>query len=623
MLDLEIMVEINGIKRIIEPSDICILLRSRGRSQHYIKELDHVGVRCWSDMQGGFLDSNEIAPLVSYLKIIANPLLDLEMSQVLCSYLYGFDSDKLATLRQDKTRSLYSVLIEAQETDPLCKSFLDDLQLLRTHCVTRDTTQVIGMLYALTGAQHKALVMSQGENRRNNLRLLVDYAHNYNQGLDFGGFVSYLYAMAEYDCDMTPATSAPGNAVSIMSIHKSKGLEFPVVFLCDTASRFNIMDLASDVLMHPELGFACVLRDNRTMTQHRTIPLSAMAIENKRGMFSEELRVLYVALTRAKERLIITGADKGLARMNKMADAPIMNGQVSPWTVRTAISYYDWIVASLCHHPDFPQEILAKPSAVIPATIDVGQLTVEVVSVVTEETEESSIEESDQIDNDIVLAKMMGNIQWQYPHEADTLTPIKISVSQLAKAEDAKKYLFHNKPIFMGKSAYTSTEKGIATHKFIQFADYEKAAISVMEEKQRLLDEHYLSPREGDGISMNHVERFFKSPLFQRIIKADACYREIRFMQEITPQEIVELGLSIELAGNTVVQGIADCVIVEGEEVTVIDYKTDQATSKEQLTGRYAQQLTLYSFILEKVLGKKITAKIIYSFPLGEEIVVV
>ncbi len=608
--------------RPVTPGDICILLRSRTHAQSYIDELEKLGISSVSDTPRSFLKSREVAPIISYLKIISNPQINITLAEVLCSYLYGMDSETLATLRLDKKTTLYSMVIQSCDKYPVCKQFVDDLLLLREIAATATVPELIHAIYAMTSAQHKVAVMSSGQSRYKNLQLLAEYAGDYRDGLDFHGFVYYLYSLDEQECDLASASVAQTNAITIMSVHKSKGLEFPVVFFCDTATKFNIRDLSADTLLHPELGFTCAVRDNRTMTRHKTLPLYAMSLENKRSNFSEELRVLYVALTRAKERLIITATDKKLSTLAKMSNMPLIDGKLSELTVRNALSYYEWLLASLIHHCDFPANLLPLSKITHSSTFDCGNLTVEICNNIKTVAQSAERETEITVADPLEVEKMLANMQWQYPFEADKTAPIKFSVTDLAKAGNSTEYLFSRVPIFSEKTTYSPTQRGISTHKFVQFADFVLAKQDIVAEKKRLLENEYLTEWEVGGIIDKHIQNFFSSDICARILGADKTYRELRFMQELTPDEMEKLVAGAEITGNTVVQGIADCVIIEGENAVLIDYKTDRTKSGEELVERYSAQLNLYSYILEQVLHKKITEKIIYSFHLGKAFIV-
>lgn len=607
--------------RPITPGDICILLRSRSKADRYAGELERLGVRCWSDRQESFLESREVAPVVSYLKALANPLLDLELSQVLCSYLYGFTSEMLAQLRLEKCKSLFAALLQRAENDKDCAAFREDFELLRRELVCRPASEVLRLIYSVTKAEQKALAMSQGEGRRANLRLLMEQAASYGGGADFSGFLGYLYSLEEYGCDLPSATVTAGNAVSVMSIHKSKGLEFPVVFLCDTAAQFNTMDLAADMLLSPELGIACVARDNRTMTQHRTIPLVAMSLENRRAMLSEELRILYVALTRARERLYITAGDKKLAKLKKAAAAPLEGGRVSGWSARTAGSMLDWIAAALCHHPDFPGDLLEQAPEVVPPSSDDGKMTLRTLlpqDIPQLHATGGGGTEPEPDEEEVI--RLRRAMRWEYPFAADTVTPVKMSVSQLSKEQHEGEYYFTRRLRLLTRKKLTPTERGVAAHKFMQFADYPQAAADPDAEVARLTKAGFLTQEEGRELERSAITAFFLSGIGRRTVAAREVYREIRFMREFTPEEMSGIKPGCILEGNTVVQGVADCVIIENGAGTIIDYKTDHVKSMDTLLERYTDQLRLYRYILEELLEVRINKMVLWSFALGQGI---
>ena len=625
MLREKILVTDKSGPRPIEPRDICILLRTRkNKPERYPRELEARSIRYWADSQGGFLEAKEIAPVVSYLKILVNPMVDLELAQVLGSALYGFTSQQLAQVRQkaEKEPLFLGVRQLAGEGDEPCRRFLEDYTILRREALSQPAQGVIQMIYTLTGLEQKALAMPQGEVRQGNLHLLMEAAASYtgSVGGDFSDFVTYLYALEQYEEDLPSATAAAGNAVSVMSVHKSKGLEFPVVFLCDTAASFNLMDLNADVQLHPELGFACILRDNRRMLQHKTLPLAAERLENKRATLSEELRILYVAMTRARERLIITANDKGLQRMEKLAAQPMEAGKVSGWTARTASCYYDWLAAALCHHPDFPPSLLQRPPVCCRSPIEDGSLLAGMAGPETLQPREAAGTHKAPPANLFLVKKLEERLRFHYPFEEDTETPAKVSVSQLVHSGDREEYLFTRRPKLLTRQALTPTERGIAAHKFMQFADFHQAAADVEGEIARLTQRGYITPEEGKFMDRQMLRKLLEGPLGRRMLAADQLYREIRFLREFTPQELGAIDPAFQVRSTVTVQGIADCVMMENSVGTIVDYKTDLVREEETLRTRYAGQLRLYQAILEQQLDITITQRLLYSFALGKVI---
>lgn len=620
------MVEAKGKRRPLSPGDICILLRSpRNKAERYAKALERRKLNYWAERQSGFLKAEEIAPVVALLKLIDNPLLDLELAQVLLSPLYRYSSDQVARLRTwGNGESLYSSLtrIETGENGVFHR-FWRDYHRLRELAVSLSPQELLMELYAATGLLEKVRVMPQGETRVANLRLLLDYAAAFQQrGGDFGDFVDYLYALEEYDCDLQAASPTAGDAVSIMSIHRSKGLEFPVVFLADTAARMNLKDLGTEVLLNPELGAACVLRDNRRMREHDTVARAAMGEQNRRALLSEELRLLYVAMTRARERLYLVATDPGLSRLSAAAQRPFGNGRLPNWAMRSAQCLYDWLAGVLVHHPGFDLSLLDGPFSCRP--LENCQGTLEVRHILGGDSLEEALSRktlSGQVDQ-TSLARMLVAAVYRYPFQKDVATPSKLAVSELVKdlSREEERYFFTRRPKLFTRQAMTPTERGIAAHKFMQFADLAAACLHPEEEIARLKDRGFITPEEAEQMDREAIKAFFQSSIGKRVMAAEKVYREIRFLKEFSGEELKKAAPGLEIEGSTVIQGIADCVIMEDGQGTIIDYKTDRVGSMEELAKRYRGQLELYRAILEESLEIPIREKVLYSFTLGREI---
>ncbi len=618
-------VEVDGKRRPMTPGDICILLRSpKSKAERYAKALEGKKIRFWAERQSGFLDSLEIAPVAAFLRLIDNPLLDLELTQVLLSPLYRYTSEQVAKLRAAyKGKSLYSALTQCREKGDLTfGAFWKDYHRMRELAGALSPQELLEELYTITGLPDKVRVMPQGETRAANLRLLLDYAAAYQQrGGDLGDFVDYLDSLREYNCDLRSASSSAGDAVAILSIHKSKGLEFPVVFLADTTAKMNLMDLNEDVLLNPELGAACVLRDNRKMQEHDTLARAAMKEQNRRALLSEELRLLYVAMTRARERLYLVASDPGLGKLRAASGRPF-SGRLSPWVMRSGQCLYDWLAGVLVHHPGFPLELLEDPPAGTPLAQCQGVLEVRRIYAAAAGEEETAAAAAGQAD-EAALARMEKAVAFVYPFAGDVTTPSKLSVSELVRdLGEGEKYFFLRRPKTLTRQALTPAERGVAAHKFMQFADLDTASRDPEGEILRLRDHGFITTEEAEQMDRGMLRRFFDSAIGKRVLSAEKVYREIRFLKEFTREELAQAAPELRIQGATVIQGIADCVILEGGRGTIIDYKTDQVQTMEELRERYHSQLELYRAILEEYLGIPIGEKILYSFPLSDAILV-
>jgi ATP-dependent helicase/nuclease subunit A len=629
LLSGDFTVEDKGRRRPLAPGDICILLRSpKNKAERYTQALEGKNIRCWAERQGGFLESREIAPVTAFLKLIANPLLDLELAQVLLSPMYGCTADEIANLRTIcNGKKLYTYF--SLETGPLpgaLEDFRRDYRRMRGLASSLSVQELLMELYAATGLPDKVRVMPQGETRAANLRLLLDYAGDYqSRGGDFGDFVSYLASLQELDSDLPAAAPPAGDAVSIMSIHKSKGLEFPVVFLADISAPFNLRDLSDEVLLNPELGAACTLRDNRRMQEHETVARAAMGEKNRQALLSEELRLLYVAMTRAREKLYLVGADPGLKRLRSAAGHSLGEGRVQPWLMRSGRCFFDWLAEVLVHHPGFGKsEMKIGPGKSEEICKWQGELEVRWVRSAKEATEDSETRKilEGAVDGE-ALSRLRRAVSYSYPYPQDVNTPSKLSVSELTHAAPGEDvYLFRRRPKCLVGEAMTPTERGIAAHKFMQFADFAAAVQDPEKEIARLRDRGFITSEESEQMDRRMVTDFFRSPIGRRVLSAEKVYREIRFLKEFSPEELEKAAPGLGIGGSTVIQGVADCVILEHGRGTIVDYKTDRVQRVEELAERYGTQLNLYRAILEEYLGIPIEEKILYSFALGEAVTV-
>lgn len=615
--------------RKIRPSDICILLRSpSGRAQTYLEALQKCGVPVWAEPKNGFLTSKEVAPVVALLRVIDNPLLDVDLAAAMMSALFDFTADEMAKIRLvDRRAPLYAAVQKrAAEGDAHCREFCGTLVRLRQFAAGATADAVVRHIYDLCGYLAKVQVMRMGATRRANLLLLVQYAYDYHASGHRGlsGFVGFVDRLIERGGDFAPASgmSEQADVVRIMSIHRSKGLEFPVVFLCDCAKRFNREDLNGNTLLHTELGFACVRRDPKLQTQFSTVPMQALRLAIERSMLSEELRVLYVALTRAKQRLILTGSlTKPGEKLAGLAAALEENRKLPPYQVRGASSYLDWLLMAAVHHPDAAGLLAQYGGEAEPVPAQAG-LSVSILSVGGDPSGQAEAEREALPAADPALTeKLSRRLSWRYPFEAETQIPTKMAVSQISKGEFAKSYRFAGRPAFLQERGLTAAQRGSALHKFMQFADYRAAAEDVGAELGRMAREGFLSRQEAEAIDRGKLTAFFRSPLVGRIFRADRVWREMRFLAEVGKETLGEYTALFDAGGMTAIQGVADCVFAENGGAVIVDYKTDRVKTPEELVERYRVQLELYRKVLGDALGMPVRECVLYSFALSKEIV--
>ncbi len=606
-------------------SDICILLRSmKTQGDVFVSALRKRGIACRSEHGSGFLTQPEVAAVVDVLKAADNPLLDLPLAGAMLSEMFLFTPDELAEIRLlGRSVPLYSaVKLSAESGNAKAANFVNVLSELRSFAACETADSVVERLYALTSYPQIMRGCEDGELRLSNLRLLIKYAADREAAGYHGlsGFLRFIARLEERGDDLSPAgyTGFGGNCVRIMSVHGSKGLEFPIVYLCGTGRKFNFDNRTDMPLLHPKLGFACARRDRKTGIRFSTVPQEALKIELRRLALAEEMRILYVAMTRAKENLVITCAKRGAAGyLSSLAPGARGGERLDPFCVSAAKCEADWIFTALLRHPDAADLRAAsglEESCVIP---DDTRWNFSISSPPEEgDRDVPELSETPKAKADERLAEVLRSRSlWRYPFEAAGKIPVKAGVSSLTHQEVHKKLLFKAKPT---KGALSGAERGTALHTFMQFCDFERAKADPEAEILRLLSARFITGQQAESIDPKKVKTFFESGLYSKLEASPFVKRELRFLQSLPAAELGYEGASPE--DKVTVQGVADCVFEENGRLFVLDYKTDYVDDIEELRLRYSSQLIMYERLLSKSLGRPVSGAVIWSFHFGREI---
>ncbi len=624
----------NGALRPAQYRDITILLRSpSGRSEVYICELSAMGIPVWADIAGGYFSAYEVAVVISLLRVIDNILQDIPLTAVMISPIFGFDYDEMATIRlMDRSVPLFqAVKLCAEQGNTKCSDFLQKIEDFRRISATMTADSLLLRLYEETGFLSAVQAMKEGERRNANLLKLLDYAKKYESACFKGltGFVGFIDRLIEQDGDLAPATTMAegGNIVKIMSIHRSKGLEFPICILAGCSKKFNKMDILQAALLHPRLGFGTKLMDTERLRQHTTLPLEAIKLEIVSGMLSEEMRVLYVALTRASEKLIMTlTAENIKSRLTKAA--LFSEGEkLSPFAAMGANGFGDWILACVLRHPNAKslRDIAGIGEEIVLPTE--GEL--EIVFAGKNDGEKTEIDWlNEEIDWSIVGEKsilktefpqILKKFEWEYPQKQLSKIHSKVAVAAFTE-KTAIADSIPKRPQFMTGEGLTGAEAGTALHQFMQFSNYQKLATleEIRLETERLVKNQFITPEEGKAVDATKVLAFFTSPIAQQMRESANIHREFRFNIEI-PASQYDPSLATN-AEFILVQGVADCVFETEEGLVILDYKTDRITKEEELVKRYSKQIELYAKAVSEILQMPVVKKVIYSFKLGRAI---
>lgn len=626
--------------RPVNPGDCAVLLRSTSASgEVFQKELEKAGLPSFCESFNGFFESYEISMMLEVLSAIDNPQRDIPLAAALRSPLFGFSAETFACIRAGaENESLFDSLRRMAKDDGTCKKAFDKLMEYRIYARNMPVHRLIWHIYTDTGIMSLMAGLGRGAERQHNLRQLYSHAASYERvsAKGLAGFVRFIRRILESGNTLDGSKpSPPGQAVRVMTIHKSKGLEFPVVVLACCEKEFNTDDLRRPLYVHPKFGVGAVLRDQTRRIEYTTLFREAIGIQMKREQLSEEMRVLYVAMTRAREKLVLVAADKKLSSSlqklkGKLPDSPVLD----PCFLENQTSFYGWLLAAVLRHPD--AKMLSEACGCFDYTLgEPGKISVlTVYPPAAEDTALAFEEKAKDITtvqpSEELIKEVRKRLTYKYPKAALAGVPAKVSVSELKGGrlpeEDASPYIKTVKrftvPEFIMESGLNASQKGEAMHKFMQFSDFslcEKGEIE--KEINRLENLSYLFKEEADSLNREKLAAFFKTPLYSRMKKSNRIVREYRFLSEISASAAEPLLEDADKDEKVLLQGVIDCFFEEDGQIVLIDYKTDKTDETgELLVGRYKNQLTLYGDALEKIFNKPVKEMLIYSFYLGRSI---
>ena len=608
--------------------DFCILLRSinGGRGAVYAEALKKQNLPCFTEVSADFFSANEISLMLNLLRVIDNPKQDVALLSVLLSVLFGFSPDDCARLRLcDAQGDLYACLLQSQKQgDEKAAHFLNRLSDWRTLALGMSVTDFLRMLYDDTAMLAAVSAMPGAAGKRTNLLLLLDYAAVYeNAGyIGLSGFIRFIDRLERSKGDLAGSVgvSAETNVVRVMSIHKSKGLEFPVCIVGNCAGRFNTADRNRGVVIHQSLGIGAKRRETETLAQYPTIPLLAVRARDRADTVSEEMRVLYVALTRAKERLILVGAiknpEKTLAKYQPRLLSP--NGKLPPFAAQNVSSYADWLYPALLRHPD--AAVLREcggydDSIVLPASFR--------LKIFTETWHLRKAEDRNTpataAPDPTLAAALDASFSWQYAYAPLTKLVSKRAASEVDKGFVDREYFAASMPQFLSADGLSAAQRGTATHTFMQYADFDAAKQNVEREIDRLVQSGHITPQEGKAINRTAVRRFFQSELFARMQKSPLVMREKKFTVEVPVQRLYP-EMTAFPDETMLIQGIADCAFLEDGALVVVDYKTDRLETDAQFVEKYAGQVGIYKMALSLCTDYRVKETLLYAFHLHRAI---
>ena len=592
----------------------------------------------FSDSSSEYLESIEIQTIMSLLRVIDNPLREIPLVATMRSSIGGFTDNELVQIRlSDKYDNFYNVILKAKkdvdkELRNKIENFLNNLEMWRKEQEYLSLDELIWKIYNDTGYYNYVGLMANGELRQANLKMLFQTAKEF-ETISFKGlfnFINYIEKIKTSSKDMDSAKIIGENedVIRIMSIHKSKGLEFPIVFLSGTGKQFNMQDLNNKILLHPDIGIGVKYIDYDKQITYDTLSKQAIKEQIRIETLSEEMRVLYVALTRAKEKLIITGYSKQ-EKQKEFSELIFKYEKINHILLKRYKSYLDWIRIVCLYNKDEMEEL-----------VSVNEYSKQQILNLIEQKDEVEIIEKDvkekfekyELKNKEIRKQILELLEYEYKYKNSTKVQNKTSVTEIKtlKMKDEislnedvliempkPKFLLDDKDIKI-----SNAEKGTLIHLCMQKLELSKKEYTKNDIKQfieKLKEKKIITEKEAEAINIMKVYNFTKSNIWNELIKAKVVEREKPFYISLPAKEFYEDDIDEDI----LVQGIIDLYYIDNDnKLVLVDYKTDYVENRDEtiLINKYKIQLELYQKALEQALNKKVDRTYIYSTYLDKAI---
>lgn len=605
--------------------DFCILLRSaKAKAEIYSNALEEVGVPAFSENDAPVQNAKEATVLISLLKVVNNPLLDIPLASVLMSPLFGFTPDEIAEARLcDRNGDLYFCLLEYAKKSEKASSFIKKLELYGNIAATYPIDEFVKFVVDDTAIKDIYLSLPDGAQRVSSVNGVLNAAARFteNKRTGLSAFTRYLDLLIENKAlNRTAASSDGENSVRVMSIHKSKGLEFPIVILADLSKQFNFMDVNRSLVLSKELGIGIKMRDDESFTSYETLSSAACKLALKRSILSEELRVLYVGMTRARERLVMFCTTKGTSIFKNTSELLMSSRQnsvdpIDPIHILKSTSYAAWLISCFVFHEDAGALRWACDDGGYSAAKSDFRLKIKFRSYDdTDELESDSFARLAACD-ELFLQRVKEQVQYSYPYDELSGVLAKRTASSLEPSFVKREFFATEVPSFSSERL-SGALRGTAVHKFLELCDFSRAYTDFEAEIKSLVSSKKLTPLEAEAVDPEAVSAFFNDPVGQRLLNSDSVFKEYEFSVLRSAGDVYD-GLSDNLKNEQIVlEGKLDCAFKEGGAGVVIDYKTDNITDEKRLADMYGRQVEIYKSAFSECEGVTVTEVYLYSFKL-------
>ncbi|MEA1960404.1 MAG: helicase-exonuclease AddAB subunit AddA [Bacillota bacterium] len=632
--------------RKIEYRDIVLLMRAtRSAAPVFVDQFTEEGIPVYADVDSGFFDALEVQVFMNLLQVIDNRQQDIPLLSVMRSPLFNFSIEALMEIRINQTQGGLFGAIEAyrkQKDDDLAvqlTAFADTLSQWKEDATHLSVEELIQRIFEETGYYYYVGAMPGGEQRQANLRLFLERARQF-QSTSLKGLFNFIKFIdniqkSSSDMGMAKVLGENDNVVRIMSIHKSKGLEFPVVMLGGMGKKFNLRDAGGSLLIHKDLGLGPRYINPSLRKTNETLPRFAMKHKIRMESLSEEMRILYVAATRAEQRLIMIGSVRDLSASVRKWSRPL-----SPFALSKGQSYLDWIGPVIMRHPD-GTSIRNLAETTIEETIfnvDQSRWKVQIFQRADIATHRQKTiqnrEEYEKFLNDFTnpgfspeRENLFEKLNWEYPYKGADYIPSKVSVTELKKLKskqmDVMQYSLpelKKTPKFMKTTeGFSPAEVGTLTHLVMQHLDFTRISEPLIHKQlEEMVENEILTPLEFEAINVQQITQFFGTSLGQRALKADEIYREVPFNLLMSAAEVFAHEVVSE--EQLLIQGVIDLYFQEDQGLILVDYKTDAYWQGgiETIKNRYDVQLATYKKALETIVGIPVHESYLYLFRTGE-----
>ena len=646
--------------------DTVILLRSMTWAPQIIEEFKQQGIPIYANLSTGYFNATEVAIMISLLRVIDNPFQDIPLAAVLRSPIVGLNEEELSKIRIHQKRGSFWEAVsafcrskEAQNTAVFyekIRRFYDLLTEWRSMARQGSLAELIWQLYRDTQFYDFVGGLPGGKQRQANLRALYDRARQYEQ-TSFRGlfrFLRFIERMIERGDDLGAARALgeQEDVVRIMTIHSSKGLEFPVVFMAGMARTFNMADVRKPYMLDKEYGFASKYVNAEKRISYPSLPQIAFKRKKKMEMLAEEMRVLYVGMTRAKEKLYLTATLKdSLKKFDQWNDVVSNTEWLLKDYERAAVtSYIDWIGPALVRHHDASELRLGGTGNVlVPEEISNHSSLWKVSQISADERKKKEIDAGMKEDQFLELVQkgeyipttspfldeIKTRLDWEYSFPNAAVHRSKQSVSEMKRQREIAdeqsgtdlvkhfKKSIVKRPKFMQEKQLSPAERGSAMHMVMQHVDLTKSVSqdSLQEQVTWMLTNELLTPEQAEIIDTHLIVQFFQSELGNRYFNARSINREVPFTLSMAAQDVYPAWENEE--ESVFVQGIIDCVFEDEKGLVLVDYKSDRISdrykggfeqAKTILEDRYKLQINLYTRAIEQIWKKKVTERYLFFF---------